>query len=296
MFVSLALLWGLSFFGTKVALVKLEPIEVLAVRWLMSLLLFGGLVLTGTVKLNYKGKPLKLLALAAFLQPCIYAFFEAWGIDLTTASESSIFIAVIPLMVVVEGALAFKEKIPPKVIAGILVGFSGVVICVALSPAFDLGEVSFKGKLLGYGALLIAILVGAAYTLLSHRLSQSFTAFEVTFAVALEGALFFNAISFAQGYGLHPYKVFISGGSTTVSLIYLGVGCSFLAYLIFNFTLSRISAAMATCIQTNLITAVGVLAGILWGGDLWGWYTVVGLIFIISGILISAVGNREEGL
>ncbi len=33
LFVVLALLWGLSFLGTKVALVELDPVELLAVRW-----------------------------------------------------------------------------------------------------------------------------------------------------------------------------------------------------------------------------------------------------------------------
>lgn len=288
LFITLALLWGLSFFGTKVALKELEPIEVLAVRWLMSLVLFGILVVTKVIKISYKGKPVKLLMLAAFLQPCIYAYFEAWGIDLTTASESSLFIAVIPLMVIIEGALVFRKAIPLKVALGILLGFSGVIICVAFSPSFSVG-----GRIEGYIYLLIAVCVGAMYTLVSHKLAKSFSAMEVTFFVALEGAIFFNGIAFYQGYGLHPYEVFFSGGAGTISLIYLGIGCSFMAYLIFNFTLSKLSAALATCIQTNLITAVGVLAGIIWGGDNWGWYTVVGLILIIFGIFESSRGKEE---
>ena len=72
------------------------------------------------------------------------------------------------------------------------------------------------------------------------------------------------------------------------SLIYLGVGCSFGAYLIFNYTLSRLRADLATCIQTNSITVVGVAAGIIWGGDSRGWYTVVGMLMTIAGIIIAS--------
>ena len=53
LFTALALLWGLSFLGTKVALKELEPIEVLAVRWGMSLVLFCFLAVTGIIKINF---------------------------------------------------------------------------------------------------------------------------------------------------------------------------------------------------------------------------------------------------
>ena len=52
LFVALALLWGLSFLGTKVALTELTPIEVLAVRWGMSLILFCILSGTGIITVN----------------------------------------------------------------------------------------------------------------------------------------------------------------------------------------------------------------------------------------------------
>ena len=107
LFTALALLWGLSFLGTKVALEELEPIEVLAVRWGMSLVLFCFLGVTGIIKINFKGKNVRLLAIAVAIQPCIYSILEAWRINLTTSSESSIIIGVIPLMVVIEGFLFF---------------------------------------------------------------------------------------------------------------------------------------------------------------------------------------------
>ena len=40
---------------------------------------------------------------------------------------------------------------------------------------------------------------------------------------------------------------------------------------------------------------VGVFAGILIGGETWGWYTVVGLFLTVTGIFISSLeGNKKE--
>lgn len=283
LFVTLALLWGLSFLGTKVALAEMTPIELLSVRWGMSLVLFCILIGLRIIKVSYRGKNIKLLALAVLVQPCIYAILEAWGIDLTTSSESSIFIAVVPLMVVLESFIFLKQKVSRRTGLGIIIGFAGVVISIAFSPEFSTG-----GKFTGYLCLIGAVTVGALYTLLSNRLGKEFSTMETSFGLAIAGGLFFNLLSLLQGNGLHPYKVFIAGGQTMWAVIYLGVGCSFAAYIIFNYTLSRLKADLATCIQTNSITVVGVAAGIIFGGDNWGWYTILGMLMTITGIVIAS--------
>ena len=283
LFVALALLWGLSFLGTKVALTELTPIEVLAVRWGMSLILFCILSGTGIITVNYRGKNIKLLSVAVMIQPCIYSIMETWGINLTTSSESSIIIAVIPLMVVLESLLFLKEKISRRTCIGIFTGFSGVVTAIIISPEFSTG-----GKPAGYLCLIGAVTVGALYTIISNRLGKEFSAMETTFALAAAGGVFFNLLSLLQGNGLHPYRVFFAGGTSTWALLYLGIGCSFTAYLIFNYILSRLKAELASCIQTNSITVVGVAAGIIWGGDSWGWYTVAGMLMTIAGIIIAS--------
>ena len=283
LFVALALLWGLSFLGTKVALTELTPIEVLAVRWGMSLILFCILSGTGIITVNYRGKNIKLLSVAVMIQPCIYSIMETWGINLTTSSESSIIIAVIPLMVVLESLLFLKEKISRRTCIGIFTGFSGVVTAIIISPEFSTG-----GKPAGYLCLIGAVTVGALYTIISNRLGKEFSAMETTFALAAAGGVFFNLLSLLQGNGLHPYRVFFAGGTSTWALLYLGIGCSFTAYLIFNYILSRLKAELASCIQTNSITAVRVAAGIIWGGDSWGWYTVAGMLMTIAGIIIAS--------
>lgn len=285
----LGLLWGLSFLGTKIALEMLAPIEVLAVRWMIAFLLFLLLIAFKAVPVNYRGKPVRYLVIAAALQPCIYALLETWGVKLTTSSESSIFIAVIPIMVVVEGFLFLKKKVSGRVAFAICLSFSGVLTCIVFAPDFSTGS-----KFLGYIVLLATVVTGAAYTLFSNRISQYFTSLEITFALAIGGSFFFNLLSLAEGNGLNPYRVLFHGGQTTVALLYLGIGCSCAAYLIFNYSLSRLSAAVAATIQTNSITVVGVVAGILIGGEGWGWYTVVGLILTITGICISSLSPGEK--
>lgn len=296
----LALLWGLSFVWTKIALRVLDPVEVLSVRWMMSLVFFLILVGFGIIKLEYKktikeegGKKAFLtLVLAGFLQPCAYAFFEAWGIDLTTSSESSIFIGAIPLFVALEGALLFRKHLKKQVILGIILGFTGLIMCILLQENVNLETTGGKG--LGYLCLMVAIVTGSSYTLLSNKLSKTFKSLEITFMIVLEGGVFFTIFSLLKGNGMNPYRVLFKGGIETFSLIYLGLGCSFLAYVIFNFILSKFEPAITTCIETNLIAAIGVVSGIIIADEPWGWYTVLGFILIVLGIVLSSMSEFKK--
>lgn len=288
--VILALLWGLSFLGTQVLLDVLAPMEILAVRWFLAFFVFSALIALKVVKVDYRGKPLKYLAVLTLLQPCIYSILETWGVKLTTSSESSIFIAVIPLMVVIENWLFFRQKSSRRVAGAILLSFAGVIVCVVFGPNFSAGS-----KLFGYLVLIGAVVCGAAYTVFTKRYIKNFSPMEVTYGLTIAGALVFNTLSLLQGNGFHGYRMLFTDVETAGALLYLGIGCSCAAYMIFNYSISRLKVAVAATIQTNAITVVGVIAGIVFAGEPWGWYTIVGLTMTITGIVISSQEEKKSG-
>ena len=284
----LSLLWGLSFLGTKTLLVTLAPLEIMAVRWTLAFLTFSLLTIIKVIRIDYRGKPLGPLLLAVLLQPCAYAILETWGIALTTSSESSIFIAMIPLVIVLEEWLICRKIPSPKILMAMAISFSGVLISVLFSPSFSVGS-----KILGYLLLIGAVVVGALYnTVFSQKFGSLYTPVEITYAMSISGTVFFNMLSLWQGNGIHGYAIVLSDFSSTLAAIFLGVGCSCAAYLIHNYNLSRMKATVVSNIQTNAITVVGVVSGILLGGDDWGWYTLVGLVMAVVGIWISLEENH----
>jgi len=284
MFGATALLWGMSFLWTKVALASLEVMELLSVRWTLSAVLFGVLILLGVIKVNFRGKSRKYLLAGAFVQPCLYAIFETWGIDFTTTSVSSIFIAVIPLAVVLLNAFVFKAKVSPKTTFAIILAFSGVVVSVVLAPDFAVG-----GRFIGYACLVGAVLTGGIYSVLATKVADEYSPIEFTFIMAVMASVWFNVLSLIQGNGLSGYVTVFSSTEVFFSVLMLGIGCSFGAYLMYNFTLSKLPAELASCIQANSTTAIGVISGIVLGGDIWGWYTILGLGMTVAGVVISSM-------
>lgn len=283
-----ALCWGFSYLGITVTLKSLEPIQLLAMRWTVSALIFLLLAACRVIKIQYKGKDIKLVLTVGILQPCIYSIFETVGVKLTTTSESSIFIATIPLMVLIIGSVILHKKNSRRTILAIIMAFAGVVICVAFSPNFSIG-----GKGLGYLILFCAVLIGAFYTYSSSKAAEQFDAVEVTFSISVMGGIFFNCVSFAMGYGLSGYRACLTDIKLLIGVLFLGICCSCLCYLIFNFVLGKLPTAIGTNLVTNSTTAVGVISGCVFAGDPFGWYTVAGVALTITGVCLSSLGNKE---
>ena len=146
------------------------------------MVLFLALAMFKLIRIHYRGKRVWLVALAAFIQPCINTICETCGVDLTTASESAIVYAMIPIAVVLITALILKRSIKPVVAGGIALSFLGVIISIVFSEGFSLG-----GKAGGYLFLIGMVVTGAVFTIMSGHISDQFSPMERTFTMALMG-------------------------------------------------------------------------------------------------------------
>ena len=90
-------IFGFSFLFSKTALNLTTPFVLLAVRFLAAFLLLNILVLVGVIKLDLKGKPIKMLLVLGLVQPVLYFICESYGIAMTTASFSGVMIGLVPV-------------------------------------------------------------------------------------------------------------------------------------------------------------------------------------------------------
>ena len=277
-------LWGLSFYATKVALdAGITEMELLALRWSIAAAVFILLALTGIVKVNFKGKAIRSAIYVAMFQPCFYSIFETWGIGLTTTSESSLLIATIPLMVLITGKVLYKRSFSRRTGFAIILALAGVSTCIVFSDGF-----SFEGKYFGYLIVMVAVLLGSLYCHASAHASRRFTAMEMTLVMAVSGGAFFNGVNLALG-GRFTGALAQTGSLKVVgAVLFLGLCCSCICYIIFNYVLRKMNTATASNLIANSTTAVGVISGVIFAGDPFGWYTVLGLGMTIGGIYLAS--------
>ena len=296
-----SIFFGMTFLGAKLALVKLDAIEVLACRWTLAFVLFVAAIAVGLIKVDFRKKPVWLAMAMAFIQPCINTICETCGVDMTTTSESAIMYAMIPIAVVLISRIFLKQRIRPLVGAGIAVSFIGVFIAIAFGGGGvgallgSSGSV-FGGKALGYLVLLGMVVTGALFIIVSGRISDRFNAMERTFVMAAMATVWFNGLNVVRGKDFDCYAVCFSDLQTGLAILFLGAIGSFMCYILFNYVVAKLPAAQVSSIQVNITSLTGVVTGILFQGDAFGWYTVVGMIMIIAGVVACNMPAEDNNI
>ena len=282
--------WGVAFISLASLLKIMAPMQLLAARWGITGFLFLILIVCGRIKLHLKGKKnLPFLVLAGLFEPCAYSILEAYGVKMTSASISAIFVATIPSMTLILGILFFRHKADVKLVLSLLITFVGVAIATVFSPAFSVG-----GTRTGMVCMMFGVIAASMYSLSSKKASADFDAATVTTFMALEGGILFNIIALCQGYRLDTYTILFTDWSIMGNMLFLSVFCAFASYVCYNKLLSYVEPALGNNIVSSLSTVIGVVAGIIVMGDLWGWYTIFGMAVTLAGVWLASMRMRED--
>ena len=91
------ILYGMSYVFTKQATQSASALSLLGWRFVLAFVVMSILVIIGVIKVDLKGKSIRPLLLVALFSPVIYFIGETVGISNTTASESGVFLACIPV-------------------------------------------------------------------------------------------------------------------------------------------------------------------------------------------------------
>lgn len=252
------IIFGFSFIFSEKALKISDPLVILSVRFTVSFLFLGFLILIRAVKVNFKGKNIMPLLFMSLAQPGIYFIAEIYGIKYTSSAISGIIISLVPVGVIILSSLILKEK--PSFMQTICT----VVSVSAVSAIGAISTGNGKNTPLGIILLFIAVLSAAAFNILSRKASENFSPFEKTFFMFFSGSIIYNII------GMFALKkqffIIISSsfksGDFLISVIYLACISSVAAFMLFNYASSKISPVKSASFS-NIITVVSVLAGIL---------------------------------
>ncbi len=279
--IGFAFIFGFSFPFTRMALDHIEPLHLLALRFLLATAVMQGLRAVGVIRVELSAHQWKSLLLLGFFQPFLYFICETVGIQLTSASEGGMMVAVIPIFTILFARIFLKEHPTPLQIGAVIMSVLGVLLIGTMQASEALGT-----NVLGLVILLGAPVAGASFSVLSRHLSQRFRPLEMTFVMMHFGALVFIPASLIQhavtgqlSLFLQPLRIpQVIGG-----VAYLGVLSSVAAFFLMNFALSRLVASQISAFP-SLTTLVAVTASVALLGEVLSWYHWVGGAMIITGV------------
>lgn len=282
--VTVAVIFGFSFLFTKGTLNYLTPFQLLGLRFALAALFMSLLAACRLIEVRIRAADLPELLGIAFWQPVLYFVFETYGVKLTSASESGVVIAMVPVAVAVLSGIFLREKINPAQAGFISAAVAGVVLMTVGAPAG--GGLESGSHLAGIALLSGAVLAAGFYSIFSRNAAARHEPEKITFVMMWVGAVVFNAAGLFQSYSsglLGNYLQAARQLPVVFGLLYLGLLSSVCAFFLTNYALSRLPASRMA-VFLNLTPVVSVLAGVIFFQERLGLPQLAGGFLILAGV------------
>ncbi|MGE4372399.1 MAG: DMT family transporter [Xanthobacter sp.] len=229
-----------------------------------------------------------LVLLAATGIACFNAM-SYHALQYTQAVNALLLQSMAPLLVGLWSFFLFRDRLSLGQIAGICTSLCGVVLIISRG---DLDTLLHLTPNIGDMWMVIALLIYAFYTaILRNRPPMGALSF-LAVIMAL-GAIFlvpFSARELAAGQSLH------FDTTTLITLGYVMVGPSLIAYLFFNRAVELVGANRAAPFL-HLMPVFGTALAIVFLGEALAWFHLMGYALVICGIFLATrAGHKPERL
>ena len=289
------IIFGMSYIFTKQGVNEASTFALLGWRFFTGFAIMSLCILAGIVKVNFRGKNFKNILAIALFSPVIYYICETFGISHTTASESGVFIATLPVVSFLASAVILHKKPTRSQLIGVLVTLGGVVVTILAVDA----TASFS--VVGYAFLLAGVTSYAIYSTLVERETQ-FSGAEITYIMLVAGAFVYTLIAIIEAITQDNLGFLVTlpfkNTAFLTAVLYQGIGCSILAFFMSNVAIANIGVNRNASL-IGISTVVSIIAGVVFMHESFTAYQLVGAIVIIAGVYIANIsmlrGNKENG-
>ena len=280
---SLALIWGGAFFFIGVAVRHVQPLTYVLLRLSIAAAAMW-------LFLRLKGQSLDLprgawrsIFLLALLNNCLPFALFGWGQTHIASGLASILNATTPIWgVVVAHFLTHDERMSPRKIAGVLLGFGGVAVMIGPSLLSSLGS-----SALAQLACVTASLSYALAAVWARRFrSQGISPLSVTTGQLTAGAAMMLPVALlVDRPWTHAFPPLTAWGAIAA----LALLCTAFGYVLY-FRLIETSGATNALLVTLLVPPVAILLGGLFLGETLAPQDFAGLALIALGL--AAIDGR----
>ena len=275
----LACLWGSSYLLIKVALATLPPVTLMAIRVTLAALF---LLIVMWIRREYLPSDVRSwrnLFVQSMLNSSLAWLVLAWGAQYVPSGMAGVLNSTSPLFVFLltafsSNASSGSTRASPK-IAGVVLGFMGVVLVVGVDSLRGLGQ-----QTLAQAAVLFGAFLYACAALNGKRLAH------LSPLVTATGTMLWAALTLVplsllleRPWALTPSSTSLYAAAT------LAIMCTGIALIIY-FRLMQTLGAMGVASQSYLRAGVSVLLGLIVLGEQISATVLIGLIVTIVGVAL----------
>jgi len=283
---SAVVMWGINFSLVKIGLRELSPGGFNGLRMFVTAAILLGLL--GLTKRKFGGLvrgDLGRLALLGVMGNAVYQVLFIGAMSRTTASNTSLILALSPIFVAFLSAILGIEKIHWAAWLGILISFSGLYLILArTNGGFSLASDGVQGDIM----IFVGTILWAGYTVFSKSFLERLSPLQFSAATVAFGAAAYLPLTVGDIVRIPWSRVsFKAWGALVVSALFgLVIG-----YLIWYTSVQRVGNAR-TAVYSNLTPAFTAFFAWMLLGEKMEAVQLVGAAVILGGVYLTRAGYR----
>ncbi|MEG0156258.1 MAG: DMT family transporter [Anaerovoracaceae bacterium] len=282
---------GFSFVSVKTCVSYATSLQILTYRFDFALIGILLVLLFSKQKLKLKEKPKGMALLTGFFYIAFIAL-QTVGLAFSSSIESAILFSIVPVLVHLLATIFLKEKGTPLQTIFMFVCVSTLIYMIVR------GATGISFSPLGTALLLLSSLSMAIHNVLTRYVRASYTPFEITTMIIVEGFVFFKVAAVVDGLinkNFAEYFQPFTHIEFTVSIIYLGVFCILISAQLMAYMQGNLPSTNAA-IFGNLSTAISIVAGVVLLKEAILPYHIYCSILIIAAVIGMNFSGKRKGL
>ena len=284
--------WGLSFIATKMALKEVHPFTLLTLRFGMGgfLLLLVQLQKDKRFLNAFSFEDWVSIILLAIVGISGHTLLQAYGLLYTTAINTGWIVAIIPIFITIVARFYLGEPITIRKIGGIIFGFLGVFLVISKGV--------FSPSIFGFGStfgdflILISTLTWTAFTVGGRGFLSRFPPLAAITPIMIVGCLVTLPFTWLKWEWDILFHLSLSGW---MSILFLGIFCSGLAYLFWYSALEKKDSSIVG-MYLYLEPFVTLIGAYLLLNEEIKWITLMGGGMILLGVYLATRKNLSPSL
>jgi len=273
-------LWASAFAGIRVGLENYGPGQVALSRFLVASAVLAGYAAITRMRLPER-RDLPAVFLAGFLAFTLYHVALNYGEVTVSAGAASILINTVPVFTALLATVFLGDRL--RVLGWVAMGVSFVgaaLISLGESEGLSLNPRAF--------VILVAAVSSSVYFVFQKPYLEKYGALAFTTYAIWAGAIL--AIVFLPGLVSQARTAPLG---TTLTMVYLGVFPTAIAYVTYAYVFTRMVASRAVSFL-YLIPVMAYLIAWAWLGEVPAPLSVAGAVLILTGVLIVNTRGRRR--
>jgi len=277
--VTICLVWGTTYLAIRVALETIPVFLLAGLRWTAAGLALGAFsVVTGR---RLPGPRMwGSLALLAFLMNVVGNGFVVWAEQFVASGLTAVVIASVPFWSVgIESSLKGGERLQWRALAGLAVGFAGIVVLVW--PEITMGGGEGRAVIGGVIALQLACLgwaLGTSYT--KRHPSSADPLAASTVQMIFSGAMLLGIATANDEWSRLHFTP-----RTLGAMIYLTVAGSIVAYTAYVYAVKHLPISTVS-LYAYINPLIAVALGTLLLGERFSFRIIIAAGLVLAGIAV----------